>query len=81
MPAAAPTTHGNPRTIPAADPVAVIITLLGPGVIAATSEKMRKGRICSRVMGLLMGISQHVYWSQTAIISYLTKDCNHAHFP
>ena len=52
IPTAAPTTHGKPRTIPAADPVAVIITLLGPGVIAATSEKIRKGMACSSVMGL-----------------------------
>jgi hypothetical protein len=33
--------------------VAVIITLLGPGVIAATSEKMRKGRVCERVIGVI----------------------------
>jgi hypothetical protein len=46
-------TQGKPRRIPAADPVAVIITLLGPGVIAATREKMRKGRLCSSVMGEL----------------------------
>ncbi len=50
MPAAAPNAHGNPRATPAADPVAVIITLLGLGVIAATSEKMRKGMVCSSVM-------------------------------
>lgn len=50
MPTAAPNTHRNPRAMPAADPVAVIITLLGPGVIVATSEKMRKGMVCSSVL-------------------------------
>jgi hypothetical protein len=49
MPAPAPNAHGNPRAMPAADPVAVIITLLHPGVISATSEKIRKGMVCSSV--------------------------------
>jgi hypothetical protein len=45
-----PNAHGNSRAMPAADPVAVIITLLGPGVSAATSENMRKDMVCSSVM-------------------------------
>jgi hypothetical protein len=50
IPVADPSTHGRPRTTPTAEPVAVIITLLGPGVIAATTAKAKKARHWSSVM-------------------------------
>src|SRR6478752_3769037 len=42
IPTDAPSAQGKPRHTPAADPVATIIVLLGPGVIAATILKIRK---------------------------------------
>ena len=50
IPTDAPSTQGKPRHTPAADPVATIIVLLGPGVIAATILKIRKAIAWSGVM-------------------------------
>src|SRR5262245_56265427 len=41
IPAEAPSTQGRPRHHPAADALATIMVLLGPGVMAATNAKTR----------------------------------------
>ena len=41
IPIAAPSAQGRPRTKPATEPVALIMTLLGPGVIAPIRANVR----------------------------------------
>ena len=50
MPVATPKRHGSPRRSPAFAPAAVTMTLLGPGVTAATTAKRRNARSCSVVV-------------------------------
>lgn len=53
MPVVTPKRHGSPRRMPAFAPAVVTITLLGPGVTAATTAKIRKATACSVVMAHL----------------------------
>jgi malonyl CoA-acyl carrier protein transacylase len=53
MPRVTPSRHGSPRHTPAFAPAAVSITLLGPGVTAATTPKIRNATACSVVMSHL----------------------------
>src|SRR3954454_7246103 len=53
MPASTPKRQGNPRTTPAFAPAAVSITLLGPGVTAATKAKTRNEYACSGLIAAL----------------------------
>ncbi len=50
MPVETPNRHGSPLTTPALAPAAVSMTLLGPGVTAATTENTRTATIRSVVM-------------------------------
>ncbi len=56
MPTMTPSRHGSPRRTPAFAPAAVSMTLLGPGVTAATTAKSRNATACSVVMSHLRAI-------------------------
>src|SRR5262249_35608512 len=50
MPVVTPNRHGSPLTTPACAPAAVSMTLLGPGVTAATTANRRNATTCSAVI-------------------------------
>lgn len=50
MPVVTPSKQGSPRSTPTFAPAAVSMTLLGPGVTAATTAKRRKAVACSVVV-------------------------------
>jgi hypothetical protein len=55
MPVETPRRQGRPLTTPAFAPAAVSMTLLGPGVTAATTAKRTNATTCSLVVRCLLG--------------------------
>src|SRR5262245_49372406 len=65
MPVATPSRQGSPRRTPALAPAVVSITLLGPGVTAATTAKRRNALACSGVVPLPPGDVMHAHQARS----------------